>query len=56
MSDKNSKDTEAKTEDLPDSDLDQAAGGNFEEVKVTLKKSSNKGGKNLVGDDVGVIQ
>ena len=38
----NDENIENKTEDLQDSDLDQAAGGNFEEIKVTYKNSKDK--------------
>ena len=54
MSDKNDKNTKNKTEELQDSDLDQTAGGNFEEIKVTYKNSGGKGNARQItekGDD-----
>ena len=60
MSDKKSNATNnnAKPEELVDRDLDQAAGGNFEEVKVTFKDSgskqdSGKGSKTVSSMDLG---
>ena len=63
MSDTNSKNTEAKPEELVDSDLDQASGG-YTEGEWTYAKSESGGNKgqnsgkggNLIGDDIGAVK
>ena len=60
MSNTKSNNTDAKPEELVDSDLDEASGG-YTEVEWTYAKSESGGNKgqnsgkggNLVGDDIG---